>query len=84
MTKFREVVDVFPREDRMRTPLKGVRVRLRTELRKLGVKHKFRTDILRVSANRPKPVIVVMSKEYWELPISEFEGMAVEFFIKAN
>ena len=34
-------------ESRARKPVKGLRLRLRTELRRLGVKGKFRTDLLR-------------------------------------
>ena len=61
--------DFSSREDRVRTPVKGLRQRLRVALKAAGVTQKFRTDHLR------KDVLVVMSKKRIKLPFDVFEGM---------
>lgn len=60
-------------EDRMRVPTKGLRLRLRTHLRALGVTGKFRTDELR----RGRSLVVLFQDKIVELPIKEFEGRKV-------
>lgn len=82
MGKYHEVKDLFEVEDRMRTPIKGVRLRLRTEIRRLGIKDKFRTDILRPHAGDKGPILAIISKHEFPIPITEFEGMPIRRFIK--
>lgn len=59
--------------NRMRKPTKGLRIRLRIELRRLGVVGKFRTDELR---NRPH-ALLVRSAVLDSIPITEFDGYKV-------
>ena len=68
--------DFGSREDRARVPTKGIRCRLRTELKKLGITNKFRTDEMR---NKD---LLVISKEFFELPITEFEDRKVKFYLR--
>ena len=51
-----------------RTPTKGLRQRLRIELRRLGLKGKFRTDEARDGS------LIIEGHELAPLPIREFEG----------
>lgn len=60
--------DLFSREDRIRTPIKGLRAKLRIALKANGVTAKFRTDHLR------NGTLLVISKEDIILPFDEFNG----------
>ena len=66
-------------EDRVRTPVRGLRQRLRIALRAAGFKSKFRTDHLRHSpeAHIQGDALVVMVEKYEQLPFHEFEGRLV-------
>jgi len=63
--------DFSSREDRVRTPVKGLRQRLRVAVRAAGVMEKFRTDHTR------KNLLLIMSKEAISLPFTTFEGHEV-------
>lgn len=63
--------DFGSREDRVRTPVSGLRQRLRVALKAAGVTAKFRTDHTR------KNVLLVMSKVAITLPFTAFEGYEV-------
>ena len=64
--------DARSRVGRARNPTKGLRLRLRTELRRLGVKGKFRTDELRGGS-----LVVMTQGAFKEIPLDEFEGRKV-------
>jgi hypothetical protein len=68
--------DFGSREARARTPTKGLRLRLRTRLRELGVVGKFRTDELRSGT------LVVMSSVEMTIPLQEFEGRPVRVVLR--
>ena len=59
-------------EGRARNPTKGLRLRLRTELRRLGVTGKFRTDELRGGS-----LVVLTEGAFTLIPLTEFEGRKV-------
>ena len=61
--------DFGSREDRKNKPTKGLRCKLRTHLRSLGVIGKFRTDELKNGT--------LIVKGLLEIPINEFEGRKV-------
>lgn len=73
----REVRDLFAREDRVRTPVKGLRTRLRTALRAAGYEGKFRTDHLR------NGTLVVIMKEPVPLPFTTFDDHEVKLMRKS-
>jgi hypothetical protein len=58
-----------------RKPTKGLRIKLRTELRKLGVTGKFRTE-----ETRDHRLLVIANTDL-VLPINEFEGRRVVFVL---
>jgi len=60
------------RSDRARVPTKGLRQRLRLELKSLGYICKYRTDELR------NGTLVVMGTNLPELPITEFDGRQIQ------
>ena len=62
----------FPRETRARTPIRGLRTKLRIALKQSGINDKFRTDHLRNNT------LVVISKNDIKLPFTEFEGYVVK------
>lgn len=64
--------DFGAREDRVRDPIRGLRQRLRVALRDAGVTAKFRTDHLRTGD------LIVMVREPFKLPFSQFEGRTVK------
>ena len=69
---------MFAREDRVRTPVSGIRQRLRIALRRLGFQGKFETAHLRRDGGRDQPCLVVVAKSgQTELPLSEFDGLRV-------
>lgn len=74
MTKQRG--DHGSREDRVRTPVSGLRQRLRISLKMAGVTAKFRTDHLRDG------LLVVMSDKHIELLFSSFDGRHLRFIKK--
>lgn len=59
-------------EGRARNPTKGLRLRLRTELRRLGVVGKFRTDELRGGS-----LVVLTCGAFTTIPLTMFEGRNV-------
>lgn len=69
--------DFASQEQRIRTPVKGLRQRLRVALRTAGVTAKFRTDHGRSFMGYGGPFLIVMTKEYFKIPIDKFEGMPV-------
>ena len=68
--------DFGNREDRRRVPTKGIRTRLRTLLKKMGVTFKYRTD------EKRDGTLLVMCREEVILPITEFEGRKVKSYIR--
>lgn len=70
--------DFGSREDRARTPTKGLRQRLRVELKRLGFKHKFRTDELRHTNTL---VVMTKDKTCTSLPLKQFEGHEVKLCV---
>lgn len=75
MSKSRTVKDLYSVEDRVRTPVKGLRVKLRTALRAAGVVGKFRTDHLR--SHGQGETLVVLSNPMMVLPFDTFQGIKV-------
>jgi len=72
--------DFASREDRIRTPVKGLRQRLRVALRKAGVHGKFRTDHGRTFEGRLGQFLIVMSRDpNFKLPFHTFDDMPVVF-----
>jgi hypothetical protein len=70
--------DYTSRESRVRTPVKGLRQRLRIALRAAGVTAKFRTDhVRRHEPHLTNGSLIVMSKEAIALPFHTFEGYTV-------
>lgn len=73
--------DFAPREQRVRTPVKGLRQRLRVALKAAGVTQKFRTDHGRNFEGRfpgkGGDFLIVLSKEYFKLPFGTFDGLPV-------
>ena len=67
----------FSQTEKSRTPIKGLRQKVRTSIRQAGVTVKFSTDIMRDGR------IAVISKEKFTLPFEEFEGRKVVFCQKA-
>lgn len=65
--------DFGSREDRVRTPVRGLRQRLLVALRAKGVTARFRTDHLRRGG------LVVMSSVELQLPFTTFEGLPVRW-----
>jgi hypothetical protein len=61
------------RQSLKRTPTKGLRQKLRIELRRLGVKGRFRTDELRNGS------LMVEGDGLGPLPIEEFEGKSIHY-----
>lgn len=61
------------RSDRVRSPVKGLRQRLRIALKAAGVTSKFRTDHLRDGS------LIVKSVDAIVLPFKTFEGLSVHF-----
>jgi hypothetical protein len=78
MGKYREVRDLFSREERARTPVKGIRLRLRTAVRKLGIREKFRTDVLRGNLTSDHRLAIITDTKF-DLPFDSFEGMKIIF-----
>jgi len=69
---------MFPREDRIRTPVSGIRQRLRIALRHLGFPGKFKTVHLRRDGGLNQSCLIVIAKSgQTELPMTEFEGMNI-------
>lgn len=65
--------DLGSREDRVRTPVSGLRQKLRVALKSSGVTAKFRTDHTR------RGELMVLSKKAIKLPFDAFEGLPVRF-----
>jgi hypothetical protein len=63
-------------DNRVRQPIKGLRTRLRTYIRSIGITNKFRTDIHR------NGTIYIITNQIFELPIMEFETHPLKFLIK--
>lgn len=61
------------RGDRVRTPVKGLRQRLRIALKSAGVTAKFRTDHLRDDS------LIVKSTEFLGQPLASFEGHHIRY-----
>jgi hypothetical protein len=69
---------MYSREDYVRTPVRGIRQRLRIALRKEGFIGKFETAHLRRDAGINKPCLIVIAKSgQTQLPLFDFEGMNV-------
>ena len=64
--------------NKIHTPIKGLRVRLRMALKAAGITQKFKT-----THNRAK-VLVVSSSSIISLPFTEFEGYPVQFIQLGN
>lgn len=64
-------------ERRARKPTKGIRLRLRTMLRQMGVTEKFRTDELRDGT-----LMILGAGKRIEPPITNFEGRNVRSAIR--
>lgn len=64
---------------RARTPVKGLRQRLRAALKAAGAVGKFSTDLIRNGS------LIVRSEDIWnEHPINEFEGRIVIYARRKN
>lgn len=80
--------DFASRERRVRTPVKGLRQRLRIALRAAGVQQKFRTDHGRSFEGRfygkAGGFLIVMSKEYIKLPFETFDEFPVVMIVRRH
>lgn len=70
-------------EERVRKPVKGLRLKLRTALRKAGVKCKFKTAHLRSFAGETTACLCITSTEPFIPPFATFEGITVHYRVEA-
>lgn len=75
--------DYGSREQRVRTPVKGLRQRLRVALRAAGVRGRFRTDHMRRhESHHICGSLLVLSKKHIVLPFHTFEGYLVYSYVQ--
>lgn len=67
----------FSVTSKIRTPIKGLRQKLRNAVRTAGITEKFSTEVLRDGR------IAVISEKNIVIPFQEFEGRKVVFVKKA-
>lgn len=63
-------------DNRIRTPIRGLRTRFRTYIRSLGITEKFRTDLHRNGS------LYIITKRGFSLPITEFENHPIKLLVK--